>query len=537
MSGIAVDQSDNIYIADMDNNRIRKIDSKTKIISTIAGNGTAGYSGDNGWATQASLNAPERIALDAAGNLYIADTGNHRVRKVDAATGIVSTIAGNGTAGSSGDGGLATAAQIEPNGVAVDADANLLIADGGGQRIRKVDAATGIISTVAGGGSDLGDNGPASSASLRFLHGIAIDGAGNLFIADTGDHRVRMVTALTQVITTVAGGIQEGFLGDGGPATAGWLNAPLAIAPDAFGNLYIADSENNRVRRVDSQTGKISTFAGTGEETFSGGGGLAAASAFVGPSGIAFDSHGNLFITANGNCVVLKVDSATGILSVVAGSPESQGYSGDNGPAMQAALNFPHGIAIDANDNLFIADTENNRIRKVDMTTQRITTVAGGGSNLGDNGMATAAALDRPYSVAVDKQGNLFIADTTHNRIRKVGVGGIITTVAGTGGDRYSGDGGPATAAEIFSPRGIALDAEGNLYIAGYSCAVRRVDAMTQIITTVAGNDVFGASGDNGPATAATLGYPHGLALDGTGNLYIADTYNHRIRAVRGPLK
>lgn len=314
------------------------------------------------------------------------------------------------------------------------------------------------------------------------------------------------------------------------------MNAPLAIAPDASGNLFIADTENNRVRRVDAQTGKISTFAGTGEETFDGNGGPAAAAAFVGPAGIAFDSHGNAFIAAYGNSVVMKVDKATGILTVVAGSPESQGYSGDNGPATQAALNFPYGIAIDGNDNLFIADSENNRIRKVDMTTEVITTVAGGGSSLGDNGLATSAALDNPQSVAVDKQGNIYIADTNHNRIRKVGLSGIITTVAGNGEAGNSGDGGPATAAEV-SPKGIALDDAGNLYIAGYSSVIRRVDAKTQIITTIAGNDDFGASGDNGPAAAATLGYPSGVALDGSGNLYIADTWNHRIRAIRGPIE
>jgi sugar lactone lactonase YvrE len=537
VSGIAVDQSGNIYLADTGNNRIRRIDSGTNVISTFAGNGTADFSGDKGLATQATLNAPAQIALDSAGNLFIADTGNNRVRRVDSATGVIATVAGDGTSGSSGDGGPATAARLVPASVDVDADGNLFIADAGDQRIRKVDAVTGTISTVAGGGSGLGDNGPAGSAGLRFVHGISFDGAGNLYIADTGNHRLRMVAALTQIITTLAGGTEDDFVGDGGPATAGWLNAPLAIAPDASGNLYIADTENNRVRRVDAQTRKISTFAGTGEETFSGDGGLAAAAAFVGPAGIAFDSHGNVFISAYGNSVVMKVDKATGILTIVAGSAEREGYAGDNGPATQAALKFPQGIAIDSEDNLFIADSENNRIRKVEMTAQVITTVAGGGSDLGDNGLATSAALDSPLSVAVDRQGDIYIADTNHNRVRKVSAGGIITTVAGNGGSGYSGDGGPATAAEVFSPKGIALDDAGNLYIAGYSSVIRRVDAKTQIITTIAGNDDFGASGDNGPATAATLGNPYGVALDGSRNLYIADTWNHRIRAIRGPLQ
>ncbi len=538
VSGITVDLAGNIYVADTGNNRIRRIDAATKIIATVAGNGIAAFSGDGGPATQASLSAPERIALDTSGNLFIADSGNSRVRRVSGANGVITTVAGNGKTDFSGDLGPATAAQMDPGGVAVDVDGNIYIADRGNTRVRKIDAATGIISSVAGGGSDLADNVAATSSSLRFIHGIALDGGSNLLIADSGNHRVRKVASLTQVITTAAGGTRNEYLGDDGPATAALLGAPLAAAPDSSGNVYIADTDNNRIRRIDARTLKISTFAGTGEETFSGDGGPAAAAAFVGPSGVAFDSSGNVYFTAAGNSTVLKVSGATGILTVLAGDRNLEGYSGDGGQAALAGLNFPLGIAIDSGDNVYIADTENSRIRKVDAATGLISTVAGGGSALGDGGPAVAAALDRPHSVAVDKQGNLYIADTYNNRIRKVGPGGIITTAAGTGQEGYSGDGGPATQAELSAPRGVAVDDAGNLFIADSNNVVRRVDAATGVIKTIAGVEGHvGFSGDNGLATSAGLGFPYGVSLDAAGNLYIADTYNNRIRAVRGPLK
>jgi len=447
-------------------------------------------------------------------------------------------VAGNGTRGFSGDGGQALAAQLEPAGVAVDVDGNIFIADRENTRIRKVDGKTRIISTVAGGGDPLerfGDDGPATSASLRFVHGIALDGAGNLFIADSGHHRVRKVSALTGIITTLAGGDQSSFLGDEGPATAALLNAPLASAVDVSGNVYIADTENHRVRKVDVKTGNIATFAGTGEETFAGDGGPATAAAFVGPSGIAFDSAGNVYVAVPGNGRIVKVDIVTGILGTVAGNGE-EGFSGDGGLATAASFHWPSGIAIDASNNLFIADLGNNRIRRVDALTKIISTVAGGGSAIGDNGWAVNAALNQPRDVAVDKQGNLYIADTQNHRVRKVDSRGIIITVAGTGTDGYSGNGGLATAAELSAPRGTCIDQAGNLFIADSNNAIRRVDAKTQIISAVAGTMDAGASGDNGPAIDATLAFPHGVSVDSKGNIYIADTYNHRIRAVRAPI-
>ena len=349
------------------------------------------------------------MAVDGAGNLFIADTGNHRIRRVDP-TGTITTVTGTGEYGFSGDGGPADQAQLDfPSGVAVDGAGNLFIADYGNHRIRRVDRA-GTITTVAGTGRRgfSGDGGPADQAWLYSPHGVAVDGAGNLFIADQYNHRIRRVDP-TGTITTVAGTGECCFGGDGGPADQAQLNDPDGVAVDGAGNLFIADTDNHRIRRVDP-TGTITTVAGTGRP----------------------------------------------------------GFSGDGGPADQALLRYPSGVAVDGAGNLFIADTSNGRIRRVDPA-GTITTVAGGGEGaigfIGDGGPADQARLGFTFGVAVDGAGNLFIADTGNHRIRKVDPAGTITTVAGTGECCYSGDGGPAVEA-VLNPKGVAVDGAGNLFIA-----------------------------------------------------------------------
>src|SRR6266480_2249440 len=250
-ASVAVDSSGNLYIADLGNERIRKIAAATGIITTVAGNGVLGFTGDGGAATKASLNSPASVALDASGNLYVADYANHRIRKVAAATGIITTVAGNGINSFAGDGGAATNASLNyPASVALDASGNLYIADPNNNRIRKVAAATGIITTVAGGGSSLGDGGAATSASLYDPTALALDASGNLYVADQNNHRIRKVDAATGIITTVAGNGSPAFAGDGGAATSASLNYPDGVALDASGNLYIADQRNNRIRKV-----------------------------------------------------------------------------------------------------------------------------------------------------------------------------------------------------------------------------------------------------------------------------------------------
>ncbi len=331
-------------------------------IETVAGDGTEGFGGDGGAATAAQLGDPEGVALDAAGNLYIADHVNHVIRKVDAA-GVISTVAGSGTRGFGGDGGAATAARLyDPHGVALDAAGNLYIADTDNHRIRKVDAA-GVISTVAGDGTEGfgGDGGAATAAQLFYPHGVALDAAGNLYIADGGNHVIRKVDA-AGVISTVAGSGTRGFGGDGGAATAARLFYPHRVALDAAGNLYIADTVNNRIRKVDA-AGVISTVAGSGTRGFGGDGGAATAAQLYYPHGVALDAAGNLYIADGGNHVIRKVDAA-GVISTVAGSG-TRGFGGDGGAATAAQLRYPEGVALDAAGNLYIADSGNNRIRRL----------------------------------------------------------------------------------------------------------------------------------------------------------------------------
>jgi sugar lactone lactonase YvrE len=324
---------------------------QTFTISTFAGNGTAGYSGDNGPATSATL-SPGGIAVDSAGNLYVADS--NRIRKVS--KGVITTVAGNGTYGYSGDNGAATSAQLfNPQGVAVDAAGNLYIADTYNNRIRKVSG--GVITTVAGNGTSgsLGENIPATTAQLNWPYGVAVDAAGNLYIANTYNNRICKVS--NGMITTVAGNGIHGYSGDNGPATSAQLSWPDGVAVDAAGNLYIADTDNNRIRKVSG--GVITTVAGNGTE----------------------------------------------------------GFSGDNGPATAAQLGWPYSVAVDAAGNFYIADTYNNHVRKV--SNGAITTVGGNGTFGfgGDNGPATSAAVS-PAGVAVDSAGRLYIAENVNNRIR-----------------------------------------------------------------------------------------------------------------------
>ena len=522
--GLALDGAGNLYIADLFNNRIRKVDA-AGVISTVAGDGTRGYDGDGGAAVAAQLNLPWGVALDGAGNLYIADTSNHRIRKVDAA-GVISTVAGDGTFGFGGDGGPAVAAQLYlPTGVALDGSGNLYIADANNARIRKVDAA-GAITTVAGDGMRGfgGDGGAAVAAQLYSPTRVALDGAGNLYIADTSNSRIRKVDA-AGAISTVAGG---GPVGDGGAAVAAQLYSPSGVAPDGAGNLYIADQNNARIRKVDA-AGAITTVAGDGTKGYGGDGGAATEAQLLGPAGVALDGAGNLYIADRFNHRIRKVD-ASGVISTVAGDG-TFGFGGDGGPATAAQLNRPAGVALDGAGNLYIADVNNNRIRKVDASGV-ISTVAGDGMRGygGDGGPATAAQLNRPFGVAPDGAGNLYIADSWNSRIRKVDSAGVISTVAGDGMRGFGGDGGAATAAQLSTPVGMALDDAGNLYIADlFNNRIRKVDAAG-VISTVAGDGTRGFGGDGGPAVAAQLYYPIGVALDDAGNLYIADENNHRIR-------
>jgi len=330
-------------------------------VSTVAGSGTAGFAGDGGSAAAASLNTPVYLAVGLDGTLYIADQFNDRIRKVTPA-GIISTIAGNGVHGFGGDGGLATAAALNyPTGIAIDNAGNIWIADEGNKRIRKIDSA-GIITTVAGNGLAVKncDSGPALQVSLYNPVRVAVDNSGNLYVADQSSPCVRKIVNGT--ISTFAGNGQTGFSGDGKPALQAALNSPTAVFPDALGNVWITDQFNHRIRKVDANN-IITTVAG-GQQGYSGDGGAPTLASLNYPGGLVVDTAGNLFFSDDQNFRVRKVTAATNVISTVAGNG-SPGSGGDLGPATAAGLNGQFGVALDPAGNLYIADSMNHRIRKV----------------------------------------------------------------------------------------------------------------------------------------------------------------------------
>ncbi|HEY6392207.1 MAG TPA: hypothetical protein VIX89_13060 [Bryobacteraceae bacterium] len=510
-NALAVDAAGNVYIAENNNNRVRKVSNG--IITTIAGNGNSTSSGDNGPATSAGLQSPGALALDSSSNLYVVDYVS--VRKIT--NGTIITVAGSNQLGPgfSGDNGPAVNAQLNlPVSLALDGAGNLYIGEIGNQRVRKVSG--GTITTVAGGGDfgAQGDNIPAIGAYV-YPAGIAVDSAGtNLYITDTVA-RVRKVTG--GIISTVAGSVQ-GFNGDGLPPTSTQLSGARSLARDGSGTLYLGDDGNNRIRKISNV---VTTVVGGGS---SGDGGPAVNAGLSGPRGVAVDASGNIYVADSGSHRLRKITN--GVISTIAGNGKGED-TGDNGPAASATLGFPRKLAIDNSSNIYI--NLNASIRKI--VNGVITTVAGNGTfgSSGDNGPATSAQLAAPGGVAVDSSGNIFITDTDNYRIRKVS-NGIITTIAGIGLQGFSGDGGPPTSAQLNFPQGPSLDSAGNLYFVDFGDSrIRRIAAGT--ITTVAGGGF--ALGDDGAATSAAL-QPEDVLVDGSGNLLIADSQNHRIRLVSG---
>ncbi len=640
-SALAFDSVGNLYIADTNNSVVRKLNVATGVISTIAGSQGNWYYGDGGPATSAGLAYPQGLAFDSVGNLYIADTNNQVIREVSAATGFISTVAGshsgmgNYFGGYSGDGGPAISAQLNrPEGIAVDSAGNLYIADSWNQVIREVAATTGIISTVAGGAppcySLAGDGGPASSAALCYPKNVFLDHTGNLYISSSNWGRIRLVTApgpvpttaaatptfsiasgtyanpqtvtiadstpgaaiyvtldgstpttsgqgysgpinvsgnvtiraiavgpgyltsapaaasytitapLPAVIHSVAGSGIFGFSGSGGPSSSAQFGTLAGMAVDGAGNLYFADASNNAIWEIAMSTGTASVIAGTGTPGYTGDGGAATSATLNGPQSVALDGNGNVYIADSENNVIRKITASTGLISTFAGNGASVQFGdiGDGGPAINAELSFPAGVVLDPAGNLYIADEHDNRVRVVSASTGVISTIAGNGyyGFGGDGGAAISASLFDPNALALDGSGNLYIACIYDGRIRKVVLSsGIISTFAGTG-NYYgsSGDGGPATAAEIY-PQALATDPAGNLYLSDWPAAIRVVSASTGIITRVAGNGYYGYSGDGGSATVASLDLPEGIAFNASGQLYLADRGNYRVRQVSVP--
>ncbi len=528
--GVTCDTAGNVYIADAGNARVRKVNT-SGIITTFAGGG--GMYGNNGVpATSASFYGPVAVAIDPRGNLYIADEGRQWVRKVTP-TGLIYTFAGNNSSGFSGDGGAATAARLNsPGSLTCDKYSNLYITDQGNKRVRKVDT-NGIITTFAGNGSvgHAGDGGPATAAVLNGIGGLATDSLGNVYIVDGGNNIIRRVNT-AGIISRIAGYVTTGgFAGDGGADTAARFNGPVDIATDNSGGYYVADWGNNRIRRV-TAAHVTSTLAGngrSGSQGYSGDGSTAANATLNNPNAVAVDANENIYVADMGNYAVRQI-TTSGIITTIAGTGYS-GYSGDGGPATAAAMGTPYSVATDRRGNIFISDIYMHCIRKIS-TTGTITTYAGaaGGGFGGDGYSATAALLYSPRCLATDNIGNLYIGDVNNYRIRKVDTNGIINTIAGNGTSGYYGDGGPATSAWISSIGGMAVDDTGNVFITDGN-RIRKI-STTGIISTIAGVGTVGYSGDGGAATLAQLSYPNGLAVDRWGNLFVHDLGNGYFRKI-----
>jgi len=487
------------------------------VMSTVAGGlPPATPSGAAG----TSIGDPPRIAVDSAGNVYFA--GLHSIFKVDR-SGTLQRIAGTGHAGLTGDGGSALTAQIsDPVGIAVDGAGNVYYTERTAGLIRRV-TTSGQIATYASG--------------LSTPMGLLADSAGNLYVAEMSANDVRRISQNGDS-AIVAGNGAAAFSGDGGLATAAALNGPEGIALDAAGTLYIADTFNHRVRAVSN--GVIATVAGNGFPIFSGDAGKATAASMILPTDVAVDRSGALYIADLGNSRIRKV--VNGVISTVAGSaattPPIDGLA-----ATDVRFSGPTGVAVDSTGGIYIAEGSIGsgsgldggifKIWKVG-TNGKLATVAGTGnrSYSGDNGPAALAQFDSPAGMTMDARGNLYIADSRNNRIRKIATDGTVTTVAGNALAGFSGENAPATLAELNHPTGVAIDAAGNLYIADTGNNRVRLVYPTGIIGTVAGNGNTAFFGDGGIAYNGALNHPEGVAVDEDGTVYIADTGNHRIRRV-----
>lgn len=621
--GIAVDISGNLYVADSDNNTIRKI-SPAGLVTTLAG--TAGQPGSaDGAGNLARFNFPSSIVVDALGVLYVADANNHTIRKIST-TGVVTTIAGAAGVADSTDGSGGTARFNRPEGLAIDAAGNLYVADAGNNLIRKI-SPTGLVTTLAGSAGVSGStNGTGSAASFSAPFRIAVDTTGTLYVSEAGNYDVRKITpggvvttlfpgrflygysgtpasfpasiavtvagkvffadrydnsiaeiSPTGVITTFAGSGTTGYID--GASTIARFNGPTGLVADASGTLYVADTDNNTIRKI-TPTGDVTTLAGLADNLGSAdGAGIAAR--FNGPSGVAVDNSGNAYIADIYNNTIRKI-SPTGVVTTLAGMAGSTGSLDGTGSA--ARFNWPSGVAVDSTANVYVADSSNHAIRKI--TPARVVTTLAGSADPAisgsTDGTGTAARFSHPSALTVDSSGNIIVIDQWNNTIRKVTPGGVVTTLAGTPGQIGSADGagaavsfyvptdvaadnsgnvyvvdsgnqtirkingggvvttfagvpgamgatdGTGSDVRFTNPYGVAVDGSGNLFVTENNNTVRKI-TPAGAVTTIAGSPIQYGS-DDGTGSAARFNYPRGVAVDGAGKLYLADSGNNTIR-------
>jgi uncharacterized protein (TIGR03437 family) len=593
IAALAVDGDGNLFICDSAAHRIRRVGTDG-MVTAFAGTGRSGNSGDGGPALQAAFNSPSGIVFDNSGNLLVADTGNHVIRKISP-DGTVTRIAGDGKRGSDGNDGAAIEARLDtPQGLAVDSAGNIFIADTGNNWIRQI-APDGTLTRYAGrdtssssgfpGGQ--GDPNIATNATLSTPTGLAIDQVGNVYVLEYGAIRVRRIT-LDGKIANYAGTGTGGSAGDGGVARSAPINA-LGIAMDRTDNLILADGVSNKVRVVTAADGIINSIAGNGlasynprglalkgnvlyftdgnrvrtfdlntrvlgiaagdgQSIYSGDGGDALTASLNGPRGIAFDSSGRLYIADTGNQRVRRVGT-DGKIATVAGNgtvTSSSNPTSDLTTATSTTINEPVGVAVDSSGKFYFAERSGNRIRVVG-TDGIINTLAGtgtAGSPDAETGAATSQKVSFPQGLTAESGGSVLIADTGNNRIRRIFPDGTITTVVGNGASSFTGDGGPAAAGSLRSPNAVAVDSNGNLFIADTSNHVIRRVSPDGILGTSAGivrasgtNSTGGYNGDGSPATAYSLNGPTFVLPVSNCSLLIADTSNQRIRQLSASIE
>jgi streptogramin lyase len=555
-NGVAVDGAGNVYVADTANQTIRQVTpvGTNWVVTTLAGNAShPGTNDDTGSA--ARFNFPAGVAVDTNGNVYVADTANHTIREVTpvGTNWVVTTLAG--LAGSLGSAnGTGSAARFNfPYGVTVDTNGNVYVADMYNNTIRKV-TPVGVVTTLAGLAGNAGSaNGTGSAARFNGPFGVAVDSAGNVYVADTFNPMIRKVTPVG-VVTTLAGNASHPGTNDG-TGSAARFDWPIGVTVGTNGNVYVADSGNNTIRQV-TPAGVVTTLAGLAVGSIGSTDGTGNAARFNFPNGVAVDTNRNVYVADSSDFTIRKVTPA-GVVTTLAGLAGNAGSA--NGTGSAARFNYPLGVAVDTNGNVYVADWGNNSIRKVTPVGANwvVTTLAAGFNGpygvavdsagnvyVADSGNNTirkvtpagvvttlAAGFNFPAGVAVDTNGNVYVSDYNNNTIRKVTPVGVVTTLAGLAGSLGSTDG-TGSAARFANPVGVAVDSAGNLYVADFNnCTIREVTPVgtNWVVTTLAGVAFYIADID-GTGSAARFCGPFGIAVDSAGNLYVADTDNYTIR-------